>query len=123
MQLQEIYQQAHEHGNLAVKMAFVTPMVVQQRENPLNDDSKVVREYFINDGVCGFANVIVKPANCKFAKYLQAQGLGRKHYYGGLSMSVRDFNQSLQKKEAYAEAFAKVLNDNGITAYVESRMD
>ena len=123
MQLQDIYQQAHEHGNLAVKMAFVTPMVVQQRENPLNDDSKVVREYFINDGVCGFASVTVKPANCKFAKFLVANGLGRKSFNGGVSMSVRDFNQSLTKKEAYAYAFASVLNEYGIKAYVESRMD
>ena len=123
MQLQDIYQQAHEHGNLAVKMAFVTPMVVQQRENPLNDDSRVVREYFINDGVCGFANVIVKPANSKFAKFLVANGLGRKSFSGGVSMSIRDFNQSLQKKEAYAHAFSRVLNDYGINAYAESRMD
>ena len=123
MQLEAIYQQAHEHGNLAVKMAFVTPMVVQQRENPLNDDSRVVREYFINDGVCGFASVTVKPANCKFAKYLIANGLGRKGYGGGVSMSIRDFNQSLQKKEAYAHAFASVLNDYGIKAFAESRMD
>jgi hypothetical protein len=123
MQLQEIYQQAHEHGNLAVKMAFVTPMVVQQRENPLNDDSRLVREYFINDGVCGFASVTVKPANSKFAKFLVASGLGRKSFSGGVSMSIRDFNQSLQKKEAYAHAFASVLNDYGIKAYAESRMD
>jgi hypothetical protein len=123
MQLQDIYQQAHEHGNFAVKLAFVTPMVVQQRENPLNDASKVVREYFINDGVCGFASVTVKPANSKFAKFLLANGLGRKSFNGGVSMSIRDFNQSLQKKEAYAHAFASVLNDYGIKAYAESRMD
>jgi len=96
---------------------------VQQRANPLNDNSEVQRQWLVNDGVCGFASVIVKPANCKFAKYLKEQGLGRKHYYGGLSMSVRDFNQSLQKKEAYAYAFVRVLEQNGIEAYVESRMD
>ena len=123
MQLQEIYQQAHEHGNLAVKMAFVTPMVVQQRANPLNDDSELIREYFVSDGVCGFASVNVKPANCKFAKFLITNGLGRKGYGGGVSMSIRDFNQSLTKKEAYAYAFASVLAEHGIKAYVESRMD
>jgi hypothetical protein len=123
MQLQDIYQQAHEHGNFAVKLAFVTPMVVQQRENPLNDASRVVKEYYVNDGVCGFASVIVKPANSKFAKYLVANGLARKSFNGGVSMSIRDFNQSLQKKEAYAHAFASVLNDYGIKAYAESRMD
>lgn len=123
MQVTELFQAAHNAGNVAVQAATITPMIVQQRVNPLNDDSEVQRQWLVNDGVCGFASVIVKPANCKFAKYLKEQGLGRKHYYGGLSMSVRDFNQSLQKKEAYAYAFAKVLEQNGVTAYVESRMD
>jgi hypothetical protein len=123
MQLQDIYQQAHYQGNVAVEMANVTPMIVQQRENPLNDESRLVKEYYVNDGVCGFASVTVKPANSKFAKYLVENGLGRKGYGGGVCMSIRQFNQSLQKKEAYAYAFASVLNEHGIKAYVESRID
>jgi hypothetical protein len=123
MQLEAIYHEAHYKGNAAVQITTVTPMVVQQRENPLNDDSRLVREYFVSDGVCGFASVTVKPANSKFAKYLVANGLGRKGYGGGVCMSIRDFNQSLQRKEAYAYAFASVLNEHGIKAYVESRMD
>ena len=123
MQVTEIYQAAQQAGYQAVQAAAIAPMIVQQRANPLDDSSRLQREYYVSDGVCGFASVIVKPANCKFAKFLKEKGLGRKHYYGGLSMSVQDFNQSLQKKEAFAHAFAKVLNDNGITAYTESRMD
>ena len=123
MDEQTIYSQAHHKGNAAVETTTVIPMVVQQRENPLNDDSELIREYFVSDGVCGFASVNVKPANCKFAKFLVANGLGRKAYNGGVSMSVRDFNQSLTKKEAYAYAFASVLNEHGIKAFVESRMD
>ena len=123
MDEQTIYSQAHHKGNAAVEMTTVIPMVVQQRANPLNDDSELIREYFVSDGVCGFASVNVKPANCKFAKFLVANGLGRKAYNGGVSMSVRDFNQSLTKKEAYAYAFASVLNEHGIKAHVESRMD
>jgi hypothetical protein len=123
MQLEAIYSEAHYKGNVAVQMTTVTPMVVQQRENPLNDDSQLVRQYIVNDGVCGFASVTVKPANCKFAKFLVANGLGRKSFNGGVSMSVRDFNQSLTKKEAYAYAFASVLNEHGIKAFVDSRMD
>jgi hypothetical protein len=118
-----IYQEAHYKGNVAVEMTTVTPMIVQQRANPLNDNSELVREYYVSDGVCGFASVNVKPANCKFAKFLVANGLGRKAYNGGVSMSVRDFNQSLTKKEAYAYAFARVLTEHGIKAHVESRMD
>lgn len=123
MQVTELFQAAHNVGNLAVQAATIAPMIVQQRANPLNDNSEVQRQWLVNDGVCGFASVIVKPANCKFAKYLKEQGLGRKHYYGGMSMPVRDFNQSLQKKEAYAYAFVRVLEQNGVNAYVESRMD
>jgi len=123
MQVTELFQAAHNAGNVAVQAATIAPMIVQQCANPLNDNSEVQRQWLVNDGVCGFASVIVKPANCKFAKYLKEQGLGRKHYYGGLSMSVFAFNQSLQKKEAYAYAFAKVLEQNGVNAYVESRMD
>jgi hypothetical protein len=123
MQLEAIYHEAHDKGNAAVQMTTVTPMVVQQRENPLDDDSRLVRQYFVSDGVCGFASVTVKPANSKFAKFLIANGLGRKGYGGGVCMSIRQFNQSLTKKEAYAYAFASVLNEHGIKAYVDSRMD
>ena len=84
-------------------------------------DPTVVREHVVNDGVCGFASVIIK--DIKFANALKKMGLGRKNYGGGYALSVSDFNQSLTRKEAYAHAFAKVLNDNGITAYTDSRMD
>ena len=123
MQVTEIFQAAHNAGNVAVQAASITPMIVQHRANPLDDTSAVQRQWLVNDGVCGFASVIVKPANSKFAKFLVANGLGRKSFSGGVSMSIRDFNQSLQKKEAYAHAFASVLNDYGIKAYAESRMD
>jgi len=123
MQIESIYIQAHNAGNNAVTQTTVTPMIVSQHANPLDDGSETINQWIVNDGVCGFANVIIKPATSKFAKFLVANQLGRKHYAGGVSMSIRDFNQSLTKKEAYAYAFAKVLNDNGITAYVDSRMD
>ena len=123
MHIESLYIQAHNAGNNAVTQTTVTPMIVTQAANPLDDSSAVVNAWVVNDGVCGFASVIVKPANSKFAKFLVANQLARKHYAGGVSMSIRDFNQSLTKKEAYAEGFAKVLRDNGITAYVDSRMD
>ena len=123
MQIESIYIQAHDAGNNAVTQTTVTPMVVSQKANPLDDGSETINQWVVNDGVCGFASVIIKPANSKFAKFLVANGLARKAYAGGVSMSIRDFNQSLTKKEAYAEGFAKVLRDNGINAWAESRMD
>jgi hypothetical protein len=123
MQIESLYTQAHNAGNVAVTQTTVTPMIVSQHANPLDDGSETIKQWYVEDGVCGFASVIIKPANSKFAKFLVANQLARKHYAGGVSMFIRDFNQSLTKKEAYAYAFAKVLNDNGITAYVDSRMD
>jgi hypothetical protein len=38
-------------------------------------------------------------------------------------MSVREFGQSLTRKEAYADAFADVLKEVGMRVYVDSRMD
>jgi hypothetical protein len=49
--------------------------------------------------------------------------IGRKNYGSGWCISVRDFNQSLTRKEVYAHAFAEVLRANGVDAYVDSRMD
>ena len=80
--------------------------------------------YFVEDGVCGFASVQIKPATSKFAKWLKSFGLARKdEYYGGISMPVFAYNQSYQKKVAYAQAFAKVLGDYGIKAWVNERLD
>lgn len=121
MNAQDLYNQARAAGLAAAAAAQVQPMIVQQHANMLDDSSPVTRSYYVNDGVCGFASIVIK--NIKFANQLKKMGLGRKNYGGGYALSVQDFNQSLTRKEAYAHAFAKVLNDNGITAYTNSRMD
>ena len=78
----------------------------------------------MSDGVCGFAWVNIKPARGKFVKYLKDNNIGRKDsYYGGYTVWVRGFGQSLARKESYARAFADVLTTNGIKAYAMSRMD
>jgi hypothetical protein len=99
-------------------------MIVSEHSNPLDDSSKVVRQYYVGDGVCGFAWVKITPARGKFVKWLKDNRIGRSNSYeGGYDISISDYNQSLQKKEAYANAFAKVLVDKGIKAYANSRMD
>ena len=60
----------------------------------------------------------------KFVKFLKDNKIGRKDsYYGGWTIWVSQFGQSVTRKENYARAFAKVLGDNGITAYNMSRLD
>lgn len=120
-----LYRLADEAGVKAVQELNVTPMVVTQRKDLFDSNSEVVNQWIVSDGVCGFADINIKPANSKFCKWLVRKGLARKDSYrGGVTVWVSDYGQSMQKKEAYAFAFAKVLVDNGITkAYASSRMD
>ena len=120
----EIYKEADRAGMEALNKCLPNPMIVEQHVNQLDDNSPVAKSWFVEDGVCGFAWVNVKPGNSPFANFLKANDLGRKDsYYGGVTIWVTAGNQSMQKKEAYAEAFAEVLNQNGIKAYAASRLD
>ena len=57
-------------------------------------------------------------------KFLKDNDIGRKDsYYGGYTIWVSGFGQSVTRKENYARAFVKVLGDNGLTAYNMSRLD
>ena len=80
--------------------------------------------WIVEDGVCGFAWVNVKPGNSPIAKALVAANLAsRDSYAGGVTHWVHDFNQSMTRKEAYARAFAATLAAAGIFARPGSRMD
>ena len=123
-QFEKIWNEADLAGNQAVMALDVQPMVVQQHANMLNDSSPVVKQYYVADGPCGFAWVNVKPGNSAFAKWLKDNQLARADsYYGGVCIWIHQFNQSIQKKEKYAYAFANVLTKHGIKAYASSRMD
>lgn len=122
-QFQEIYNKAHEAGMAAVEKLNVVPMIVEGHANPLDDNSPVTKRYFVADGQCGFAWVVIKPANSSFSKWLVKNNLARKHYPSGISIWISYFNQSIQKKETYAYAFAKVLQEAGIKAQADSRLD
>ena len=120
-----IYEKAHAAGMAAGNGCTPTPMVVGQPTTPLGNDIDYSKEtYYVADGVCGFAWINIKTARGKFVKYLKDNNIGRKDsYYGGYTIWVSGFGQSLDRKSAYARAFVKVLNDNGLKAYAMSRMD
>lgn len=120
---QAIFDEAHKAGMLAGQGFNPEPMIVEGRSNPLDDKAPVCEQYFVPDGVCGFAWVVVRPGNCSFAVWARKNGLAKSHYYGGVSFWVSSFGQSMQRKEAYAQAFADVLNKYGIKASAQSRMD
>jgi len=124
-QFETLYVRAREAGLAAGNGSKPTPMVVGSPSTPFGSDIDHSKPtFFVEDGVCGFAWIQVKPGTSAFAKYLVKSGRARPDsYYGGVSIWVSDYNQSMQRKEAYAHAFAKVLVDAGIKAYSMSRMD
>lgn len=164
----EIVKNADAAGRAAVAAMRPVPMVVGTPRNMMaslmgGDDGGFDPDqptYYVADGVCGFAEVVVRsekgPGGTearKFEKWLKGQVASKyparyafgatdgergwyergnsvcnephRHYYGGTSVWVGGFNQSMQKKEAYARAFAAVVNEHvaGVSAYASSRMD
>lgn len=126
----EMCELADMAGRKAVKELNVIPMIIGQETyfgSGVIDPS--TREY-VSGGVCGFAWVSVKPVNKGTTRLgkaerimLEANGFRKNDYEKNYQRWISDFNQSMQKKEAYARAFAEVLRENGIRAYSGSRMD
>jgi hypothetical protein len=100
-------------------------MVVGTPTTPFgNDIDYEQKTYVVPGGVCGFAWISVRPGNSKFANWLKKNELGRRDSYeGGVKVWVSEFGQSMELKEAYAYAFAAVLQEEGLRAYAGSRMD
>jgi hypothetical protein len=119
-----LYAEAHERGLRAANTVVPRTMVVQRHANPLDDDSHVVKEWIVPEGMCGFAWVNVKPGNSPFARWLKANGYARSDSYeGGVTIWVSDFGQSHTRKRAYAQAFVAVLTEEGIRAHAGDRLD
>lgn len=80
---------------------------------------------------CGFAWIVIRPGNCKFANWLKKEKSASKHYNGGVSLWVSKFGQSHDKKKAYARAFADTIENEliltqilpNMTVHAGSRLD
>lgn len=125
----KLWSEAHAAGMAAGKAAVCEPMLVRNGAIRVNGetlyggaDDKIID--VVPDGVCGFASVVVYPATSSFARWCAKEHDARRAYRGGMTVRhVGEFNQSLTRKEAYAEAFAEVLRAAGIKAYSQSAMD
>jgi len=111
-----LYAKARAAGLAAAGASVPTPMVVSETGGS-------GRSWYVSEGACGFAWVTVRPGNSPFANYLKKAGLGSPAYGGGTQIWVSEFNQSVARKEAYANAFAEVLREAGLKAYAGSRLD
>ena len=122
----KILAEAHEAGMAAGSAKVATPMTLVESDL---FDNPIGKTYYVPEGPCGFAWVVThEHGNGKFVKYLKSisDGLtvGSKYYYGGYYVKwVREFGQSIEKKEVYADAYAAVLKDHGIKAYSGSGLD
>jgi hypothetical protein len=107
---EDLVLKAHEAGMRAGQAVVPVPMHVQGYAP-------------VMEGPCGFAWVTVRPGNSPFANFLKRAKLADKAYGGGVSVWVSEFGQSVARKEAYARAYAAVLQDAGVKAYADSRLD
>ena len=124
-QFAAVYAKAVAAGMAAGNGSIPTPMIVGSPSTPFGNDVDYSKKtYYVADGVCGFAWVTVRPGTSAFAKWLAKTGKARKAYEGGMQVWVSEFGQSMQRKEAFAYAMAKVFTDElGVAAYAGSRMD
>lgn len=122
MTYQEIMLKAIMAGQEAGQKHQPRPMVVQEHANAMNDSSPVVKEWFVSEGLCGFAWVIVKDR--KFGNWLIKNGYGRRDSYAhGVNIWISEYSQSYERKQAHASAMADVFQKYGIKCYAGSRLD
>lgn len=119
MNLAKIFDDAHLAGENAFNTVVPTPMTVVGGGE----------RYYVPDGACGFAWCTIYKiegkkirAGTKLAKELESYGF-RKSYSGGFQKWDHHSTQSVARKEAYMDAYAKVLRAYGIEAYADSRLD
>lgn len=129
----KVFQYAQRAGKSALEKCVPKPMVVQ--EVGLDDQPyEGSQTWIVEDGVCGFAWVTVYAVDGQkihrgrkifypFIDVLRQAGFKWDSYEKNFKLWVTAGNQSMTKKEAFGEAYVKVLNENGIEAYMGSRMD
>jgi hypothetical protein len=70
-EFQILFNEARIAGLQAGLASVPMPMAVVEHTNLLNDSSPVKRAWVVDDGVCGFAWITVRPANSTFVRSLE----------------------------------------------------
>ena len=106
-----LYQYASGIGRQAANKCIPTPVYLCGEEEPLLN------------GTFGSAWVVIHDARKRFPRWLRKQGIGYAGYRGGWVVRAKGGSPSFEKAKAYADAFAKILRQNGVDCKVESRLD
>ena len=117
-----IYKEAYAAGLKAGKEVGVPKFIVGDAIG-LSNEIDYSKKTYVLEGLCGFAWVNISPARGAFVTYLKSINEGHKAYYGGYEFFVHEFGQSVDRKSAFAGAFAEVLRKYGINASAGSRLD
>lgn len=120
------YAKARAAGVAAGTAVTPRPMVIGQAKSLFSNEIDYTKGpmYVCDEGVCGFAWVTIFPGGSSFAKWLIKNKYGRAAYGGGVQIWISAFNQSMTRKEACANAMAKVfVEELGVKAYAGSRLD
>jgi hypothetical protein len=90
-----------------------------------NEIDYTKKTYLLDEGACGFAWITIRPGNSKLANAYKKLGLAKSAYGGGVSVWVGEFGQSIDRKSAYANAYAEKLREltGEERIYGESRLD
>jgi hypothetical protein len=123
-----IHDEAHAAGMAAGTAKVPVPMIVGESKGfvgaAANKIDYAKPTYYVASGVCGFAWVVIENGRSGYARWVKKNVKNsHKNYYGGWAVWVNEFGQSMEQKEAYADAYAKVLKEHGIEAMPQSRMD
>lgn len=116
-QWQQLFNEAWAVGLAAGNANRPTPIIVSGQHG------NQISHYYVEDGVCGFAYVRIKPATHSFARWANKMDLGFKSYHGGYDISIHEYNQSYDRKMAHAQAMAAYLREKGIPADAHGRLD
>jgi len=117
-----LWAEAHKAGLAAGQGKTPQPMTVYEADGLTDRPKPDGQSWYVPEGLCGFAWVKFA-GNTGFGRWAKRTGRARKGYPSGLSVWVSEFGQSYERKLAYAQAFATVLRDGGVTAYAGGRLD
>lgn len=117
-----IVKQAEAAGMAALEAAKPRPIVVGTAVGLSNQIDYSKPTYYEAEGLCGFAWISFA-GNTAFGRWMKKNRKISKDYPTGYCVWVSEGGQSVERKEAYARAYAEVLKANGIEAYAQSRLD
>ena len=103
---QKIVAMADAAGMVAGQAATPEPMVVYEAAGITGDAPKPGgQSWYVPEGVCGFAWVRFA-GNTEFGRWAKRHGIASKGYPSGLEVWVGAFNQSYDRKMAFANSLS-----------------